>query len=54
MTSEESGVRAVLQFTLRDDGRVAVWSDRERTHQEIADILREMAAGFEEDPKRVG
>ena len=44
----------VMQVTLRTDGEVEVWLNKDRPSSEVARVLREMADGFENNPRRVG
>lgn len=42
----------VLRVTLREDGTVELWSDRERPASEVAAILRSMARSCEDGSAR--
>lgn len=56
MTTDTSNPepRDVLRVTLRSDGTVLVWQEEAGTTAELAFLLRVIAYGFENDPKRVG
>ncbi len=50
--AEETGV--TMQVRLMADGKVEIWLDEGRPATEVAAMLRDIAAGFESNPRRVG
>ncbi len=46
--------KVIFQVSLREDGTVAVWQDKGRPGDVVADLLRMMASGFDDNPRRVG
>lgn len=47
------GPNPQLVVTILDTGRVEFWSDRARPMDEVIALLRQVAAGLEQSPRRL-
>lgn len=52
--SQPSTDGVVMRLTVNTNGSVDIWLDRGRSALEVAVMLRDIAAGFENEPRRVG